>query len=80
MFYEADAGRMQVVQVPWDCNARYRMPVAAWRRAIEAHYPHRTWVPVHAETLARLQRLKLGRGLPSYDAVIDELLWREGGR
>ena len=51
VFYEADAGRMQVVQVPWDCNARYRMPDAAWRRAIEAHYPHLTGVPVHAETL-----------------------------
>jgi len=66
-----------VVQVPWDCNARYRMPVAAWRRAIEAHYPYRTWVPVHTETLARLQRLKLDRGLPSYDATIGELLGHE---
>lgn len=80
VYYEADGGRIQLVQIPWDCNARYRMPVGAWRRAIEAHYPRRTWVPVHAETLARLQRLKLERGLPSYDAAIGELLGQEGER
>ena len=56
------------------------MQVEAWRRAIEAHYPYRTWVPVDTQTLARLRRLKLERGLPSYDAAIDELLGQEGER
>jgi hypothetical protein len=76
VFYEAGGGRLQLVQIPWDCNVRYRLAVDAWRRAIEAHYPYRAWVPVNTETLARLQRRKLDLGLPSYDAALAELLGR----
>ena len=31
IFYRGEAGRMQIVQVPWNCSARYAMPVATWR-------------------------------------------------
>ena len=65
---------MQVVQVPWDRSPRFELPVEVWRRAIDAVYPYRAWVPVHSDTLARLERRKAERGLPTFDAVVDELL------
>jgi hypothetical protein len=74
VFYESDDGRMQIVQVPWDRSPRFRMPVDVWRRAIDAVYPYRAWVPVDSQTLARLQRRKAERGLPTFDAVLGELL------
>jgi hypothetical protein len=74
VFYEAEDGRMQIVQIPWDRSPRFGMPIEVWRRAIDAAYPLRRWVPVHAETLARLERRKAERGLPTFDAVLDELL------
>jgi Family of unknown function (DUF6084) len=78
VIYEADGGAMQMVQLPWDRSTRFRMPVSVWRRMIDAHYPYRGWVPVHADTLNRLQRLKAERGLPTFDAAIDVLLGEEG--
>ena len=39
IIWEGDDGRMQLTQVPWDCSARFQMPVSAWRAMIEAHYP-----------------------------------------
>jgi hypothetical protein len=78
VFYEADDGRMQIVQVPWDRSPRFRMPVEAWRGAIDAVYPFRAWVPLDRETLERLRRRKAERGLPTFDAALTELLDEEG--
>ena len=54
VFYEADDGRMQIVQIPWDRSPRFRMPIEVWRQTIDAAYPYRGWVPLHTETLERL--------------------------
>jgi Family of unknown function (DUF6084) len=78
VIYEAADGAMQMVQLPWDRSTRFRMPVAVWRRMIEAHYPFRGWVPVHTETLERLRVRKAERGLPTFDATIEELLDEPG--
>jgi hypothetical protein len=74
VFYEDDDGRMQIVQVPWDRSPRFLMPIGVWRETIDAAYPYRAWVPVDSETLGRLQRLKARRGLPTFDAAVEQLL------
>jgi hypothetical protein len=73
VFYDAPDGRMQIVQLPWDRSPRFEMPVETWKRAVAATYPFRRWIPAHAETIARLQRLKARRGAPTFDALLDEL-------
>jgi hypothetical protein len=78
VFYRDESGRLQLVKVPWSANARFRLPVEVWRRAIESHFGAGGWIRLHADTLERLQRLKAERGLPSFDACLDELL-AEGG-
>ena len=68
---------MQIVQIPWDRSPRFRMPVEVWRRTIDAHYPYRGWVPVHTDTLdAARARARPSAALPTFDAVVDELLGR----
>jgi hypothetical protein len=74
VFYEAADGRIQIVQLPWDRSPRFEMPVEVWRRAIAAVYPFRRWIPAHAETIAKLARLKALRGSPTFDALLDELV------
>jgi hypothetical protein len=74
VIYEATGGAMQMIQLPWDRSTRFRLPVSVWRRMIEAHYPYRGWVPVHVETLDRLRARKVDRGLPTFDATIEDLL------
>jgi uncharacterized protein DUF6084 len=74
VLYRGEADRLQVAQVPWSCTARWRMPVAAWKGVIAAHYPGGGWVRVQTETLDALAARKADGGHHSYDAVLRELL------
>jgi hypothetical protein len=74
VLYEAEDGRLQLHLIPWDRSVRYRMPVEAWRRMIDEHYPLRRWIALDADTVERLAQRRAARGLPTFDALIDELL------
>ena len=77
VYYSGDEGRLQIVQVPWDTTADFKMPASTWRDMIDSYYPFRGWVPVHRDTLDALQRLKARLGAPTFDAAISELLAKE---
>jgi hypothetical protein len=74
VLYRGEQDRLQVAQVPWSCTARWRMPVAAWRRVIDAYYPGGAWVRVQRSTLDRLAERKAAGGHHSFDALLGELL------
>jgi hypothetical protein len=67
-------GELQIAMVPWSCSARYRLPVADWKRMMALYYPGGGWVRLQTETLDRLQERKAATGLPSFDACVAELL------
>jgi uncharacterized protein DUF6084 len=77
IYYSGSEGRLQVVQVPWDTTADFKMPVSVWKEMIDSYYPYRGWVPVHRDTLDALQRLKARLGAPTFDAAVTELLAKE---
>jgi Family of unknown function (DUF6084) len=77
VYYSGGDGRLQVLQVPWDTTADFRMPVGVWRDMVDSYYPYRGWVPVHRDTLDALQRLKARLGAPTFDAAVTELLAKE---
>lgn len=80
IFFEAEGGRLQIVQIPWDRQARFGLPVETWRGLMDRYYPNSGWVRLSAETLDALQRHKARTGATSYDACIAELLASsEGG-
>jgi hypothetical protein len=74
VFYPGADGRLQVVPLPWSATARFAMPLAAWRAMIAEHYPGGGWVRLGNETLEELNAHRAGRGLPSFDAAVAELL------
>jgi hypothetical protein len=74
VFYRDESGRLQVTPVPWSASAQFEMPVNAWREMIAAHYPGGGWIRVSNETLAALNSRRAARGLPSFDALLEELL------
>ena len=69
-------GRMQVQQVPWSKEAAYRLPVAVWREAIDAHFPNSAWIKMSRQTLEELQRFKSAHALPTWDMTLEALLAR----
>jgi Family of unknown function (DUF6084) len=75
VFTVAD-GRIQVQQVPWSKEAFYRLPVAVWREAIDAHFPNSAWIKMSRQTLEDLQRFKSAHALPTWDLTLAALLAR----
>jgi hypothetical protein len=74
VYYPDENGGLQMTLVPWSCSVDYRMPVALWRQTIEHYYPNTGWVALRGETLDALEREKVSRGLPTYDACVAQML------
>lgn len=74
VYYPNEQGGLQMVLVPWSCSVDYRMPVSIWRETIEHYYPNTGWVALRSETLLSLERERVARGLPTYDACVQRLL------
>jgi hypothetical protein len=78
VYYPNEQGGLQMVLVPWSRSVDYRMPVSVWRETIEHYYPNTGWVALRSETLRSLERERVARGLPTFDACVERLLGRAG--
>jgi hypothetical protein len=67
-----------VAPVPWDCEARYRLPVATWRDLMEATFPGTEWLRVRRDTVDALAHYRHRRGLTSWDDAVTALLAEAG--
>lgn len=65
-----------VGQIPWDCEARYQIPVSVWRDMIDHYFPNTGWLRLDRDTLDSLAYYKSVRGLTTWDATIESLLTR----
>jgi Family of unknown function (DUF6084) len=68
------ADRVQVELVPWHEEAAFRLPVAVWRAAMDAHFPDAGWVRLRRETLEALRAYRSERVLPTWDDTVERLL------
>lgn len=76
VFYMDENGGMQIAQIPWDREARFKIPVEAWKQAVDAHYPGSAWLRLPRDTFDRLYRYKVARGIPMWEGVVERLLDR----
>jgi hypothetical protein len=79
VYYPGDDGGLQMVLIPWSRSLTFRMPVSAWTETIEHYYPNTTWVAVRSETLEALERARVERAHPTFDATVAELLGEHRG-
>ncbi|MFD8705008.1 DUF6084 family protein [Kitasatospora sp. NPDC059648] len=70
----AGPGGFQVTPVPWDKEARVRMPVAVWREAVDRHFPGCGWLRLPEGLMDELLAYRSRRALPSWEATVRELL------
>jgi hypothetical protein len=73
LFYPGPAG-LQAAQLPWDSEARFRLPVATWRAAVDGHCPNSAWLRLRRDAFDRLDEFRVRRGLPTWEAALDALL------
>jgi hypothetical protein len=78
LFYAAEDGSLRTARISWESEAAFRMPVAVWREAVDRAFPGSAWLRVHRELFDRLAAYRSRRMLPTWDAVVEELLEDRG--
>jgi hypothetical protein len=77
VFAKAGSG-IRVEQIPWEKEARFRLPLRTWQETMESHFPESGWIRLRRSSLDALQRIKSREALLSWDEVIETLV--EGDR
>jgi hypothetical protein len=78
VFYAGVDGALQIQQIPWTKEARYRLPVKAWRDMMDIYYPNSAWLSLRRDVFDRLYRYKVRRGIPTWEQTIETILSAEG--
>jgi hypothetical protein len=63
-----------VAQVPWDREARFRLPIKVWRELMEAHFPGTEWLRMRRDTVDALAHYRHVRGMTCWDDAVTTLL------
>jgi len=79
VFYEADDGRLQVEQISWSKEAKFRLSVKVWKEMMDSYYPNSAWLSLPRDVFDRLHRYKMQRGLPTWEQTLESLLNAECG-
>jgi len=74
IFYAGLNGALQVAQISWSKEARYRLPVKVWQDMMETYYPNSAWLRLHKDTFDRLYRYKMRHGIPTWEQAIESVL------
>lgn len=73
VFYAGESG-LQVEQISWDEEAKFRLPIRLWKDMMEHYFPGSAWVRVRRDVFDELYAYKAGRGLLNWDSAIEGLL------
>jgi hypothetical protein len=74
VFYAGASGLLQTARIPWDHEAEYALPVAAWKETMDHHFPGTAWMRLAKEDFDRLCAYKSRHALASWGDVLDRLL------
>lgn len=76
--FTADGNGFSVTPIPWHKEARYRLPVAVWKQAMQLHFPGTAWLRLGEQAFDDLYRYRVAHELVSWDEAIDRLLKEAG--
>jgi hypothetical protein len=74
IFYDDPARALQITQIPWSKEARFRLPVQVWKNVMDMYYPNMAWLSLRRDVFDRLHEFKMQRGLPSWEQAMERLL------
>ena len=78
IFYQGEAGNLQIGQISWSKEASYRLPVALWKEAIEASFPNSAWIRMQKDVFDQLYQYKITHGLITWEEALTSLLRASG--
>ena len=76
IFSQSSGGGVAAEFISWTSEARYRLPVAVWRDAMDAFFPNEAWIRIRRDLFVELDRVRIAHGLPTWDAALTFLCER----
>jgi hypothetical protein len=73
VFYENDEGALSVAPISWDKEAKYRLPLQAWRDTMEVYYPNSAWLCLRRDAFDRLYQYKIRNGIPTWEQTLERM-------
>lgn len=82
VFYADDDGVLQVAPIPWDKEARFRLPVKSWQEMMDIYYPNSAWLCLRRDVFERLYEYKVAHGIPTWEQALERMLpaFEEAGK
>jgi hypothetical protein len=74
VFYTPPGGGLQVAPIPWDREARFRLPVQVWRAMMDEYYPNSAWLALRRDVFERVYEYKMREGIPTWEETFERLL------
>lgn len=77
VFYPAEDGALQIAQIGWDKEARFRLPAQVWRDMMDLYYPDSVWLRLQRDVFDRLYEYKRSQGVATWEEALERLLPKE---
>ena len=74
VFYNRTESGLQVAPIPWNNEARFRLPIAVWKSLLDLHYPNAVCLNLRRDVFDELYRYKLNSGFTSFEEAIQQML------
>jgi hypothetical protein len=74
VFYRKDGGALQVAQISWEKEAKFRLPVRLWRDMMDHYFPNSAWLRLHKNIFDRLYDYRSRNALLTWDRTLESLL------
>jgi len=74
VFYADTGDQLQVAPISWDKEAKFRLPLAAWKDLMDHYYPNSAWLHLRRDVFDKLYQYKVRHGIPSWEEVIERVL------
>ncbi len=74
IFYEGRDSGLQIEQIPWDREAKFRLPVRVWKEMIDIYYPNMAWLCLRRDVFDKLSQYKMDRGIPTWEETLESII------
>ncbi len=77
VFYPAADGTLQIAQIGWDKEAKFRLPAQVWHEMMDLYYPDSVWLRLQRHVFNRLYEYKRSQGVATWEEALERLLPEE---
>ena len=76
-FYANGNGSLQIEQIPWSAETKFRLPVSVWQSMMDLYYPNSAWLRLRRDVFEKLYEFKVKNGIPTWEQALEKILPKE---